>query len=202
MSEYVQYYTSADTNVYFENPITGNQVHIDTLLSVSWVEKSTAGPVYGLGNQTFSFINKGNTLVQGAIVCAFIDEQYFDFVFRELNKSNKKAHDPNTYLSVFKNGTNESATEIASILKEQKNRPLQNNGINLFPAGSNGIHLLPSGFNIRVALNNRGLFREDSDKYFVIENCKIISRQVESSVTNGGEAISIAMPFLAKTVRT
>lgn len=190
MTEYTQYYTSADSKAYFENQSTSSLIQIDTLSSIGWNEQMSSGPIYGLGNQTFSFINKGNTITSGVIEVAFTDEKYFHYVFESLAGGSGNATKPD--INTFQNGSKSKAMAMSSQLKAQKGRPKD----------IHGIHLFPAGFDIRVVLNNQNIFREDDDKTFLIKDCKIVSRQFGVSVSQGGAPVSMSLSFIAKTVQT
>lgn len=190
MSEYVQYYTSANAQVYFENASTSSQIQIDTLSSIGWNEQMSSGPIYGLGNQTFSFINKGNTITSGVVEVAFTDEKYFHYIFDSLSGGVGNATKPDHDINTFQTGS--KATAMHMSMQQKKGRPKD----------VDGIHLFPEGFDIRVVLNNQNLFREDIDKTFLIKHCKIVSRQFGVSVSQGGAPISMSLSFLAKTVQT
>lgn len=190
MTIYQQFYSSSDVYAFIENRKTGAQVQIDTLSSIGWNEQLSSGPIYGLGLQLGSFRNHGNLFVSGVIEVPFTDEKYFQYILEECFKSDKI--DTKTALDQFKNGNFQTAKFASFRLKEQEKRPSE----------LTGIHLYPNGFNTRVILNNGNPFRDDTNKTFLIEDCKIVSRQFGVSVTQGGSALTLSHSFIAKNVKS
>jgi len=177
MSAYTNYYTSADTSVFIENGQTGSSVMIDTLAGIGWMEGLTSGPVSGLGESRFGFINSGNVLTNGMIQLNFTHQNYLQCILEYVMISQIEPG-----LSVEEAFNSLSLEYLQEDIRNRK-------ALAIAKESKQGIQSFPQGFNIRVVFNNGNLYHDDINRTFLLKQCKIVASGMSPTVADDGQLI-------------
>jgi hypothetical protein len=191
MSVYSNYYSAADVTAFIEGTSEGGIVMLDKLKSVGFSESISSGPIYGVGNPKFGFVNTGNLFINGFLDFNFIHPNYLKNAILIAKPPHKLDLDNSNIKSKF---TSASHTELNNAVNLIKNAQA---AIANSPPSATGIDTFPENFNIRIVFNNGNLYYGDTPKTYIIRGVKIVGSQLSSSVTMDG-AISILYKFLAR----
>lgn len=206
MSNYTQFYTSADVSVFMEDSAgTGSQqdepqVMIDTALSVGWSETLSSFGVYGIGEQRFGFLSKGNLMVQGALEISFTHDEYIKTIIDSVKSG------PMADLA--------SEEDLVNLLEDSSFADMQTGQYRLkkrlfdklntslsATAPGTGIQDLQSGWDLRVVFNNSNHHHLDENKQFLIKDCTIVGSTIQVATGSSGQ-ISQIYSFVAREVKS
>lgn len=177
MSAYTNYYTSSDVSVFIENGVSGQSVNIDTVAGIGWMEGLNTGPVSGLGEERFGFLNSGNVILNGALQINLTHHNYLKCVLETVMTE--------SIPSALSVGEAFNMLSLDQLQEDVKKRRAQA----LVTGSKAGIQHYPQGFNVRVVFNNGNIYHDDNNKTFLLKKCKIVSSSVMTSVTDDSQVV-------------
>ncbi len=190
---YNQYYSSADVTLYLSK--NDNMILIDKLNGVMLSEELSSMPVYGLGDSYFGFTTRGNYIINGLIDINFIHASYLVNAIKSLNSTPSASKDNAVKQLSDINSVSILSVEELNALKilaksEKLQFSTQNNSFGQSSVSSDGIAYLKSGFDIIISFNSSTNLRQDSLASEIrIENCRIISSDITTSVNDDSQIV-------------
>jgi len=191
LTNYTNYYTSADTFLYVETDSAnqGNEpVFLDRLETIAFNESVSARPVYGIGQPVFGFTNLGNLVVSGQLSLRFVHEDYLVTAIKsalQIEAPTRASISRSQFLSQTTTQDVRDSTEAERYAASISNSRLLD---------------LPYYFNFRLVFNNENQYHKDSFKTLVIKDVRIISSQQVSSVSTTGP-MNVNYNFIARLVK-
>lgn len=192
MSEFTNYYTSADTLVFIEAGRVGAgsvPVLLDKLSHIRFQEGITGRPVYGIGNSIFGFTNIGNNIVSGEISLRFIHPDYM------LNAVRSALGNP-----VVKTKENLTLQQFAKLDPLEVEKIRAEEALSRRLEGSSLMNI-PFYFNIRLVFNNGNAYHEDISKSMIIQDVRLLGSGMSSSVAESGP-VNRTYKFIARAIGT
>lgn len=188
--KYDNYYTGSDVFLYFESKQNTNQVHLDKMYGFGYRDNISSMPIYGLGKSEFAFVSKGNVLCSFSIDINMLHENYLTQAIHFAAGNIKNITPDISEAKISFNDLNKrSIAQLNStngIISDNSGKILSTRRI--YPAL---LHELPRYFTTRIIFNNsKALQVDEHSSGFIIEDCVLLSREVDVGIDKDGQIIN------------